>query len=110
MASIDIGKLLKSMLDAAQGQVKDMWPEVRDYAESEFKKLGETFVTIQKLYLAGKIDKKQAKLLLSLQKNSTRSVFLAIEGMGLILAERAINAALKTVKDTVNGALGFALL
>jgi len=45
-----------------------------------------------------------------MQKNTTRAVMLAVEGMGLVLIEEAINAALKAVKDVVNAALGFALI
>jgi hypothetical protein len=37
-------------------------------------------------------------------------VLLTLEGLGLLAVEAAINAALKVVSDTVNSAIGFALL
>jgi hypothetical protein len=37
-------------------------------------------------------------------------VLLAIQGLGLLSVEAAINAALNVVKNTVNTAVGFALI
>jgi hypothetical protein len=37
-------------------------------------------------------------------------MLLTLEGLGVLAVEAAINAALSVVKETVNGALDFALL
>jgi hypothetical protein len=37
-------------------------------------------------------------------------VILTVEGLGLLAVENAINAALGSIKDTLNAALGVALL
>ena len=108
--SINVSDLSKKMLVACKGVLKDNWPDIKEYAESETKKLAQALVLIEKLHLAGKITKKQAKLHLDIQKNSMRIVLLAIEGMGVLMVEKAINAALAVVKDTVNSALNFKLL
>ena len=108
--NINVSDLSKKMLAASKTVLKDKWPDIKEYAESETKKLAQTVAMIQKLHLTGKITKKQAKLHLDIQKNSMRIVLLAIEGMGVLLVENAINAALSVVKDTVNSALNFKLL
>jgi hypothetical protein len=90
--------------------LKGKAPGIKAYAESEAKKLAQTLLMIGKLRLSGKIDKEEAELHLEIQRNATRSVLLTIEGLGLLAVEQAINAALDSVKTTVNKALGFVLL
>jgi hypothetical protein len=108
--SLKVSELMKTMLTAAKGELEDAWPEVKEYAETEFKKLAETTAMIARLYAEGKVSKKQGKLLLDIQKNTARMVILTIEGLGILAVERSINAALKAIKDTVNSALGWALI
>lgn len=108
--SLDVGELASRMLEAFKGELSDEWPEVKDYAETEAKKLAENFLMIERLKLAGEINEEQARLHHDIQKNATRSVLLAIEGLGLLAVEQAINAAMDVLRETVNGTLGFALL
>ncbi|CAM4302713.1 hypothetical protein [Pseudoalteromonas byunsanensis] len=108
--SIDAGELAQSMLSAMKGVLSEKWPEIKEYAESEAKKLAESFVAIQTLKSAGKIDEEEAALHFSIQKNASRTVLLTIKGLSTLAAEQAINAALDVVKDTVNTAVGFTLI
>ena len=108
--SLKVSELLKTMLAAAKAELEDVWPDVKEYAETEFKNLAQTTVMIGRLYAEGKVSKKQGKLLLDIQKNTTRMVILTIEGLGILAVERSINAALKAIKDTVNSTLGWALI
>lgn len=110
MASINLHELLPQMLSAASGVLKKQWPEIKDYVESEFKKIGESILFIETQRAQGKMTERQAQLHLELQKQATRSVLLSAEGMGLLATEAAINAALNVVKDAVNTALKFTLL
>lgn len=98
------------MLSAFKGVLSEKWPEVKNYAEAESKKLAENFVMIERLKLAGEISEEQAKLHHDIQKNDSRSVLLAIEGLGLIAVEQSINAAMDVLHTTVNETLDFALL
>jgi hypothetical protein len=59
---------------------------------------------------AGRINSQQADLLLDMQKLASRNVLLTMEGLGLLAAEAAINAALDVVKKAVNTALGITLI
>jgi hypothetical protein len=108
--SIDVSQLASSMASAFIIVLKDKAPDIKIYAENEAKKLAHTLVMIEELYLSNKIDQDEVKLHLDIQKNSTRIVFLTIEGLGILAVEQAINAALAVVKESVNEAIGFALL
>lgn len=108
--SIDVGKLSQEMLKAAKGVFEKDWPAVKEHAETELRGIAEGIALIERLRLQGKITQKQAKSLLKMKKNTAEIVLLTLEGLGIIAVEKAINAALKAVKDTVNESLNFALL
>ena len=110
MATINIEELLGNMINAASSELGAKWPAAKDYAESEFKKIGESILFIEAQYVLGKISDIQARLHLELQKQASKTVLLAIEGLGILAVEAAINAALSVLKDTVNTSLGFVLL
>lgn len=105
-----VSTLAKSMVSAAKDQLAEKWPEVRIYAESEARKLAQTLVMIEKLKLADKISKRQAELLLDMQKQTSRVVLLTIEGLSLLAAESAINAAIRSIRDAANDAIGWKLI
>lgn len=107
---LNVSQLGKDILGAFKGALTEKWPDIKDYAEAEAKKMAQTLVMIEALKLSGKINNKQANLHVEIQKNATRIVLLTLEGLGVLAVEAAINAALGVVKDTVNSALGFALL
>ena len=108
--NLDTTDLAANMLGAIKGVLSKKWPEVKDYAETETKKLAESLAMVEKLKLTNQITDEEAELHFNIQKNATRTVFLAIEGLGVLAAEQAINAALDVVSDTVNSALKFTLL
>ncbi len=76
----------------------------------EMKKIAESIAAIERMKLTGKITEEKAGLQIDIQKNATRTVLLAVEGVGIVSAEQAINAALNVVRDTVNKAIGWTLL
>lgn len=108
--ALKASNLVKQMLVAAKGELEDKWPDVKIYAETEAKKLAQTVVMIEKLKLSGKVSKKQADILLDMQKQTSRVVLLTVEGLSLLSAEAAINAAMKSIRETVNGAIGWTLI
>ncbi len=110
MANIDVSELVANMLKAAKQALGNKWPEAKDFAESEFKKIGEAILFIEKQRLSGKMSDEKARLHLEIQKNASKTVLLTLEGLGILAVEAAINAALNVIKDTVNKALGFALI
>lgn len=108
--ALRIRDLTKAMVDASRDVFADSWPDIKDYARAEFKKVAESIATVTRLRVAGKITDEKAQLHLEIQKNAARMVMLTVEGLSLIMVERAINAAMDAVRDTVNTAVGFALL
>ena len=103
----DIGqKMGAAFLGALQGYATD----VESYAKSEGQKFATSLATIAELSALGKISKDESSLQLDLQRQASRAVFLAIEGIGILAAESAINAALAVVKDAVNTEIGFPLI
>lgn len=107
---LKVSELVKQMLGAAKSELDDKWPDVRQYAQAEAKKLAGTIVMIEKLKVSGKIQKNQAKILLDMQKNTSRVILLTIEGLSLLAAEAAINAAIKSIRDSVNASIGWKLI
>ena len=108
--AIDVAELAKTMLQASRGKLKKHWPSIKEYAAAEAHKTAETFAMIEKLRAAGQISPAEARLLLDMQRNAAKAVLLTVEGLGLLAAEGAINAAVKAVRTPVNRALGFELL
>ena len=108
--SLNAGQLAGDMIGAMQGVLTKKWPEIKEYAETEAKKLAESFVMIEKLKLEGKLDEEEARLHFQMQKNAGRTVLLTIEGLGVLAVEEALNAAFDIVRDAVNTALGFTLV
>jgi hypothetical protein len=109
-ARLDVEKLVQLMSGAAVGVLRKEWPAVRSYAETEFRKLGETVKLIAEQAAAGEISEEEAALLLDMQRNAMRSVLLTVEGIGILAAEQAINAALDAARAPINAAVGWAIL
>lgn len=108
--ALDTSKLAQDMLKAAKGALTKAWPEAQAYADMEFIKIAQNLAAIEKMKLTGVITEEKARLQFDIQKNASRAVLLTIEGLGIVAVEQAINAALGVVKDTVNKAIGWALL
>lgn len=108
--SLDIEDLGKKLLSAMQGSLSEAWAKAEAFAKPEAQKIAQTIVSIEASHLAGKITEEQARLLLEMQKNASRAVILAVQVIGLVAAEKAINDALSAVKDLVNKAVGFVLI
>jgi len=110
MAELSVGDLVSDMLQAVKASLGKDYSKVKDFARPEVQRLARSVVDIAKLVAAGKVTKQQAKSLVAIHKNTTRVVFLTIEGLGIIAVENALNAAIGAIRDTVNGAVKFALI
>jgi hypothetical protein len=110
MATLRMTDMLESMMGAARESLAEDWPRARDYAKPEFKKLAQSLIDITRLAASGKVNGEQARALLRIHRNTTLTVMLTVEGLGVIAVENAINAALKAVRDTVNAVTPFRLL
>ncbi len=105
-----VAEFVTAMVSAAKTSVGKDWPTIRAFARPELEQLARSMLALGRLYALGEITQGQARALFKIHRNTTQTVFLAIEGMGIIATENAINAALKAVKDSINRTVGFALL
>lgn len=105
-----VGKMLEAAKKSLQSNLKSKWPRVRDLTALSIRDLAQNMVDIRSLLASGAITREQASLKISLQRNAFRTMLLTEKGISLVVAEDAINSALKVVRDTVNKALGFALI
>jgi hypothetical protein len=108
--ALDLESLAASMLTAAKGPLEADWKTAQPYAKTQFTNIAQQIVDIEAQLAAGTINQAQASLLLDMQKNASRAVLLTVEGIGILAAQDAINAALGAVATAVNGALKFPLL
>lgn len=105
-----VAELSTSMVQAAKGSLAKDWRKVRGFAEPELKKLATSLQDIVRMTATGEITELEARSLLEIHKNTTRTVLLTVEGLGLLAVENAINAALGAVREAVNGAAGLVLI
>jgi hypothetical protein len=98
------------MFLAAKASFGTRFPAIRAYLKAESEKLAITLRMIVEASTTGDMTKAEAKILLNQQKVSASAVLTAAEGMTAIAVQAALNAALKVVKDFVNGKVGFGLL
>lgn len=107
---IDINELLKSMLSASKNVLKKEWKNISPIAELQLKNIIHNLEQIAVLKLEGKITEHQAKLHLTIQRESFKTILLSFEGIGIITAEKAINAALNAVRTTINKTIGWTII
>jgi len=107
MITIDIENTVEEMLEAAKNVFDDKWLDVKRFAESESKKFITNMIEIQTWKENGEISEIEALSLSKLHQRSMKMVFTALEGIGLAMAEKAINAALDVVRTLVNTAIGW---
>ena len=98
------------MLNAMKAALQTHWNDVRPFATAEATKLATTAAQIQLGIADGSISPQHAPILLQMQTNSSQAALTAVETVGLIAAQDAINAALGVLKEAVNTAVGFAVL
>jgi hypothetical protein len=111
MPALDVETLVREMMQAAAAVLKKkQWRDAGAYAEAEFRKLAQTATMIASLRARRRITRRQAELLLEMQHNAMRSVLLTVEGIGILAAEAAINAALGAARDTINRVIGWRIL
>lgn len=110
MSKIDTTSLVQSMLSAVRQVLQVHWNDVRPFAETEMQKLAATALQIEAGHADGTISDAQAKILLQMQANASQAVLTAVETVGMIAAQDAINAAIQVLAAALDKAIGFAIL
>jgi serine phosphatase RsbU (regulator of sigma subunit) len=108
--TIAIDDLLKQMLEAAKIVLKSQWKQVKPMAELQLRSTLINLELIAELKLRGKITKEQAALHIEIQKQSIRTTLLSFEGIGIVAAEKALNAALGAARTVINKSIGWKII
>jgi hypothetical protein len=108
--ALDIAVLDRLLQDALGSALAGLWSEAQGYARMESIKLAHTLAHVEELSASGRISPLEASALVEMQKNAMQAVLLAVTGLNLLAAQRAINACIDAIRGLVNGALGWALL
>ena len=101
----NISKVVTDMLQAALPFLSKGGQKASSYATHEFQQYIINLQHIQDLTEKGKITSEEAQFLADQYKMSMQAVLLAIEGLGVIAVQQAINAAI----DVLNKALDTAV-
>jgi hypothetical protein len=107
---VTLNTLGDHMFAAAKSEFGKKFKLVKHFVRGETQKLAITLRMIIEASAQGDISSTEAAILLEQQKIAASAVFTAAEGMTVVAAQAGINAALKAVRDFVNGKLGFELL
>jgi len=108
--SIDIGSITNTMIAGVRHEIGDRWSTIREFAEPELRKLAETMEDVQQLYADGKITANHAFQLVEMQRNNAMSVLRTVEGLGVLTARQALEAAARAAGSVVNRLVGIKLI
>ena len=105
---LDIAQVVNEMLQAALPYLSKGGQQASSYASHEFQQYIVNVEHVQNMAEEGKVTDQEAQYLVDQYKLSMRAVLLAIEGLGVIAAQNAINAAIDVLNSALNAALGAA--
>jgi hypothetical protein len=108
--ALDINLLLTKLVGAAKESLGSNWPGIKDVATTSFKSLAQHLADIEQMRLKGTITPEKASLLIGMQKDAVKIAIATEEGLGLLAAEAAVNAALDVVRNAVYTAIGFVMI
>ena len=108
--ALNVEKIALDMFNAAFPILKRRAPNIKTFAQGEFRKIALQLATIEVELRRGRIKEPQAAILVEMQKSASRSVLLTAKGLSLLVVEQALNAAIDVVRRAVNTALGIKLL
>lgn len=106
MPSLDIGQVAGDAADAIISILGGQGGDIADYARAEAMKITVATAQIGALRAAGTITDEEAALHLQIQKSASRAVLMAVKGVSIVGAEKAVNAGLSIVTAAVRTALG----
>ena len=106
--ALDVGNLLQSMISAGEGLGADVWNKMQTYAVPELHKIAVQIAAIAEHIADYTLD--GAKALFDMQVKASIGVIAGMTEMTLLAVQTAINAILSSIRNFVNGAIGFALV
>ncbi len=108
--NIDVGSITKTMTDAVRAAVGERWSAIRAIVEPELRKLAQTLEDVRQLQADGVIDASRAFDMVQMQRNTAFGVLKTVQGLGILTAGQAIEAAAHAAGAIVNRLVGFTLI
>jgi hypothetical protein len=106
--NLDIGKVVGNMVQASSNSLIKGGKQAEEFAAHEYAQFIRDIEHIQTMAEKGTITVETAQALVEQHKFSMQEVLLAVEGLGLIAVQNAINAALQVLNNVLTASLGAA--
>lgn len=103
---VQVGTLVRNILDAARDVAGDRWPDARLFAEMELSRLARSGRDIEQLLLDGRIDERRARELFEIYRVAARSALLSVESITASTAAGLVDAALGEIGKAVSRSTG----
>jgi hypothetical protein len=107
--AINVKMLAKSIIDAAEGITGDVWPEVRDVAEGELRRLAQSAEYIEGLLRKEKIDAERARVLFEIHRTAAHTALLTVESLTASVSDAVIRVALGLAGKAITRSAGVTL-
>ncbi len=108
--ALDIQSLAAGMIEAARAAVTEGAPPLQEMAEMEFRRLAGALADIAMLLAGGEISHERARTLSSIHQYTARSVLRCVEGLAVLSANQAMQAAMDAAADSINRFAGIKLI
>jgi hypothetical protein len=108
--SVNVPAITAAMIDAVRKSLAGRWPSIRAVTETELRKLAQTLLDVHRLHADGAINTERAQDLVRMQQNTFLAVLRSSQGLGLLAARSAAEAAARAAGAIVNGVAGFKLI
>jgi hypothetical protein len=106
----DFDDLLQQAVSAAKALVVHGWDAVKEFVKKAAKNVRDVGISLAKMVAQHTITDDEAKLLLEDERILIRMQLRTVVGMGLLTAERVLNAILGVFKGAFNRIVGFELV
>ena len=106
---LNVSELGEKLLAAASQSLGTSWSKAKGVVEPQLKDLARIAADLGERAAKGRLTEAEAKALFGIHVNTTKTVMLTVEGLGILAAEAAVNAVLGVVRTEVNTVLGFNL-
>ena len=108
--NLDVPSIANTMIQGVRQAIGKRWPVIRAVAEPELRLLAQKLEDVQQLYANGDIDANRALQMVEMQRNTAMGVLRMVQGLGVLTAREAIDAAARAAGSVVNRLVGFELI
>jgi hypothetical protein len=108
--NLDVPSIANTMIQGVRQAIGKRWSAIRAIAEPELRLLAQKLEDVQQLYASGEIDANRALQLVEMQRNTAMGVLRTVQGLGVLTAREALDAAAHAAGSVVNRLVGFELI